>query len=179
MCILETDRLVLRRFTGADWRDLYEYLSNPSVVFYEPYEVFSKEDCQREAERRAQQEAFWAVCLKANQKMIGNVYFKRQEPHALCTWELGYVFNPVYYGHGYATESCRAIIHQSFAQWGAHRIVAMCNHDNTASWKLMERLGMRREAHLRQNIFFKHNLDGTPRWCDTYEYAILADEWPA
>ena len=56
-------------------------------------------------------------------------------------------------------------------------VTAMCNPLNTASWKLMERLGMRREGHLIQNIWFKRDERGEPIWSDTYEYAILADEW--
>jgi RimJ/RimL family protein N-acetyltransferase len=59
----------------------------------------------------------------------------------------------------------------------ARRIVAMCNPENTSSWKLLERLNMRREGHLRKNIYFKHDDLGNPIWNDTYEYALLKDEW--
>lgn len=59
----------------------------------------------------------------------------------------------------------------------AHRILAMCNPLNTASWKLMERLNMRREAHhIKNNWFFKDE-NGSPIWQDTYKYAILKEEW--
>jgi ribosomal-protein-alanine N-acetyltransferase len=53
----------------------------------------------------------------------------------------------------------------------------MCNPINSASWKLMERLGMRREGHFMQKAFFKRDEKGEPMWHDAYEYAILSDEW--
>jgi len=60
----------------------------------------------------------------------------------------------------------------------ARRVVAMCNPLNERSWRLLERLGMRREGHLIQNIYFKTDASGRPLWSDTYEYGLLACEWP-
>lgn len=177
MIILETERLILRRFLEDDWKDLYEYLSQEAVVKYEPYNTFSEEECKKEALKRSQQECFWAVCLKENNKLIGNVYFQQQEPKEFLTWELGYVFNPQYYGQGYATESCKKVIDYGFKVLSARRIVAMCNPKNESSWKLLERLNMRREGHLLKNIYFKCDEQGHPIWNDTFEYAILSEEW--
>ena len=177
MSILETERLKLRRFSPDDWMDLYEYLSLEEVVRFEPYDVFTKEQCQKEAINRSKQKAFWAVCLKDDDKLIGNVYFNQQKPKDFLTWEIGYVFNPSYYGKGYATESCKRILEYGFKRLKARRIVAMCNPENAPSWQLLERLNMRREGHLRKNVYFKYNEKGDPIWNDTYEYAILADEW--
>ena len=179
MSFLETERLFIRRFTPDDWQDLYEYLSRESVVQYEPYSVYSVEMCKQEAKKRSENEAFWAVCLKNSRKLIGNIYFKQQDPQEFLTWELGYVFNPVYYGRGYATESCSKMLDYGFGHLNARRIVAMCNPENTASWRLLERLKMRREGHLRKNIYFKCDSYGNPLWIDTIEYAILKDEWLA
>ncbi len=174
---IESGRLIMRKFCCDDWKDLYEYLSNEDVVRYEPYDVFSEEDCKIEAARRSSDKAFWAVCLKESSKLIGNVYFSRQEPEEFSNWEIGYVFNSRYCGNGYASESCRAIINYGFEKLQVRRVVAMCNPENTRSWKLLERLKMRREGHLRKNIYFKRDEKGEPIWSDTYEYAILADEW--
>ncbi|SHO51738.1 GNAT family N-acetyltransferase [Anaerocolumna xylanovorans] len=173
MKFITTDRLIIRRFTPDDWKDLYEYLSNEKVVFYEPYDVFSEDACKKEAIERAKDEAFWAVCLK-NNKVIGNLYLAKQD---FDTWELGYVFNEKYHNKGYATESGKAIIDFAFNELKARRIVAMCNPLNSSSWKLLERLNMRREGHLLQNIYFKKDENNRPIWVDTYEYAILFDEW--
>jgi len=177
MNILETERLIIRRFAAEDWKDLYEYLSDEEVVKFEPYGVFTEEQCKSESAWRAKQEFFWAVCLKKNNKVIGNIYFNQQEPKELNTWEIGYVFNSNYFGKGYATEACQIFLKSAFEKLKAHRVAAMCNPENTASWRLLERLKMRREGHLHKNIFFKYDNNGMPIWNDTYEYGILAEEY--
>jgi [ribosomal protein S5]-alanine N-acetyltransferase len=177
LLILETDRLIIRKFNEDDWKDLHEYLSQESVVKYEPYGVFSEEACKQEAVNRSQNEAFWAVCLKKENKLIGNIYFKQQEPLQFLTWEIGYVFNPVYYGQGYATESCKRILKYAFEESGVHRIIARCNPENTSSWRLMERLSMRREGFFRKPAFFKKTDEGKPIWHDAYQYSILDEEF--
>lgn len=183
--MLNTDRLVLRRFNKDDWRDLYEYLSDAAVVRHEPYGVFTEEECKQAASSRANQEFFWAVCLKETGKecgkdagkLIGNLYFQQQNPPEFMCWSLGYVFNPRYHGKGYATESCRAIMEYGFQEMHVRRIAAMCNPENTPSWRLLERLGMRREGHLIKHKFFKRDAQDNPLWTDTFLYAILAEEW--
>jgi len=171
---METERLIIRRFCINDWNDLYEYLSQEETVKYEPYELFTEEASKDEALKRSENDSFWAVCLKSSGKLIGNIYLAEQ---AFETWELGYVFNVEFLGYGYATEAARALIDYSFEEKAAHRIVAMCNPLNERSWRLLERLGMRREGTLLQNIYFKKNEQGFPIWQDTYEYAILCTEW--
>ena len=59
----------------------------------------------------------------------------------------------------------------------AHRVVAGCNPANTRSWSLLERLGMRREAHTVRSVAFARDAGGEPMWHDAFRYAILADEW--
>lgn len=180
MSIMETERLIIRRFLPEDWKDLYEYLSIPEVVFYEPYEVYTEEDCKKTALKRyeaKEESSFFAVCLKENNKMIGNLYFSQEEPVEFMTFEIGYVFNPNYYGKGYATEACKRILKYGFEELNAHRIIAGANVNNSASWKLLERLSMRREAHMLQNAFFKRTENGDPIWHDSYHYAILSNEW--
>jgi len=176
---IESERLILRKFTPEDWEDLYEYLSMSEVVLYEPYDIYSKEECVEEAKCRAEEEnnRFWAVCLKYSNKIIGHVYLAQIEPAGFRTWELGYVFNPAFYGHGYATESCRRILQYGFQDQNAHRIVAGVNVKNQRSWQLLDRLSMRKEAHMLQNVFFKKTSDGEPIWNDSYRYAILSTEY--
>ncbi|WP_082238640.1 GNAT family N-acetyltransferase [Niameybacter massiliensis] len=168
------ERVYIRRFRKEDWKDLYDYLSDPEVVKFEPYDIFFEEEAKEEASKRAQHKSFYAVCLKENDKLIGNLYLDQSE---LDTWELGYVFNRKYQGQGYAIESTRALVDYAFTELGARRIIAMCNPDNHASWKLLEKLHMRREGHLKQNIYFKQDAMGNPLWLDTYLYGILKSEW--
>lgn len=171
---ITTKRLLLRAFQPDDWKDLYEYLSDVEVVRYEPYEAYNEEQAKEEAIQRTSDEAFVAVCLRDSGKLIGNLYFSRGD---FDTWELGYVFNKTYHGKGYAFESANALLDYSFCKLGARRIVAMCNPDNISSWKLLDRLHMRREGHLLKNISFKTDTNGDPIWLDTFEYAILKEEW--
>lgn len=172
--MLETQRLILRKFVPEDGPGLYGYLSDPDVVRYEPYEPKNPEDCQQEAERRAGDEAFWAACLKESGKLIGNLYFARREFDA---WEIGYVFHRAYQGKGYAFESARELITYGFKELKVRRIVAMCNPENEKSWRLMERLHMRREGHFLQDVSFRTDDQSNPVWQDTYAYGLLAGEW--
>ncbi len=176
---METSRLSIRRFEPGDWSDLHEYLSRASVLEFEPGGPSSEAECREMAAERSRGDSFWAVCLKPSGKMIGHVYFSRAEPAELSTWELGYIFNPAYSGHGYATEACREILRYGFGELGAHRIFAKCNPKNPPSWKLLERLSMRREGRLRKAAFFRRSDDGEPLWHDAFQYALLAEEWRA
>jgi RimJ/RimL family protein N-acetyltransferase len=177
MIIMETERLVIRNFRPADWEDLYDYLSQKDVLKYEPEDESDQEDCKVKALERSENSIFWAVCLKDSGRMIGHVYFNQTGYYEFLTWEIGYIFNPNYYGKGYATEASKRILQYGFEELGAHRIIAMCNPENSASWKLLERLEMRREGYHKKKAFFKRSEDGQPIWHDAYQYAILEEEW--
>lgn len=170
---LTTERLIIRDFRPQDRHGLHAYLSQAETVRFEPYEVFNEEESRQEALRRSQDANFRAVCLRDSGELIGNLYCAGQD----CgTWEIGYVFNRNYWKQGYAVESAAALLEELF-RVGVHRITAMCNPLNENSWRLLERLHMRREGHLKSNIYFKRDETGRPIWCDTYLYAVLAAEW--
>ena len=173
MGLMETERLVIRRFTPDDYPDLYEYLSQKSVVEFEPYDVFTEEASIQEAIRRSEDSDYWAVCLKENGKLIGNLFLAKRD---FDTWELGYVFNEKYRKKGYATEAARALVDNVFMNHNAHRVTAFCNPLNDSSWRLLERLRFRREGHMLKNVYFKKDQNGEPIWVDTYAYAILTTE---
>lgn len=172
--VLFTDRLILRQFQPEDYLDLHEYLSDPEVVRFEPYETFSLKQSKAEAESRANSQFYWAVCLKDTGKVIGNLYF---HPEEYETFEIGYVFNRFYQKHGYALESCNAFFEYAFQTLHARRIIALCSTENVNSWTLMERLHMRREGCFLQNVAFKKDSDGNPIYFDSYEYAILRQDF--
>jgi RimJ/RimL family protein N-acetyltransferase len=171
--IIETERLQLRRFRADDWADLHAYLSDPEVVRYEPYGVFTAAQCRQEARRRANDGDFWAVTLSETGKMIGNLYLSRQK---FDTWELGFVFNRDYQGCGCATESAAALINYAFTNLETRKVIAMCSTENGNSWRLLERLGLRREGCLRRNVYFKTDERGDPIWFDTYVYGLLRSD---
>ncbi len=86
--------------------------------------------------------------------------------------ELGWVIHPDHTGHGYATEAVRELLRLCFDELHLRRVTADCFADNEASWRLMERVGMRREVHTLQE-----SLHRSGRWLDGLGYALLADEW--
>ncbi|RPI86386.1 MAG: N-acetyltransferase [Chloroflexi bacterium] len=71
------------------------------------------------------------------------------------------------------------LVHFGFTHLGILRVIAHCNPENIVSWKVLEKIGMRREGHLRKNVFFHTAKDGSPIWLDTYEYAILKEDLKA
>lgn len=166
---IETERLILRRFCKSDLQDLYEYLSDEEVVRFEPYKPMDLQEVENTLNWRISTEEMLAVELKASGKMIGNIYLGQRDFEAR---ELGFVFNRQYWGQGYARESCEALIQQAFAT-GVHRIYAECDPENVHSWRLLEKLGFRREGYLRENVYFWKDEQGNPVWKDTLVYAIL------
>lgn len=86
--------------------------------------------------------------------------------------ELGWVVAPEHTGRGYATEAAQALLGICFDDLALHRATALCFADNEASWRLMERIGMRRESH-----WVGDSLHRTRGWLDGLGYAVLADEW--
>lgn len=167
--ITETERLILRRYKKEDLQDLFEYLSDAKVVEYEPYKPMTFSEAKENLEWRIGTEEMIAVELKDSRKMIGNVYLGKREFDSL---EIGYVFNRNFWGNGYAAESCKALIDMALSN-GIHRIYAECDARNERSWKLLEALGFRREAHFRKNVYFWKDENGKPIWKDTYVYAKL------
>ena len=86
--------------------------------------------------------------------------------------ELGWVIDPAHAGQGFATEAARALLRICFEDLGLRRVIAQCFADNVASWRLMEKLRMRRETHS-----VRESLHRSGEWLDGFAYAILAEEW--
>lgn len=162
----------MRRYRESDLQDLYEYLSNPRVVEFEPHKPMTMEEVQGNLTWRISTEEVIAVELKANHKMIGNVYLGKRDFSAM---ELGYVFNEDYWKCGYAQESCEKLIELAFRK-GVHRIYAECDPANQNSWGLLEKMGFVREGHLRKNVFFWKDSEDRPIWKDTFIYSLLNEE---
>ena len=115
---------------------------------------------------------YFAVTLRSTGTLIGvcALLIRYDE---LRHGELLYVLNRPYWGQGYATEAARALLGLGFSELDLHRIYATCRPANVASWRVMEKLGMRREGHLVQHRWMKG------RWQDSLLYAILDHEWQA
>jgi len=171
--VIKTERLLIRKVLPGDWKDLYDYLSLEEIYHFEPGTPCSIDEAKSIAAERACSNSFFAVVLKESDKLIGHLYFHQTQPLEWMSWELGYIFNPNYQSQGYCTEASKALIAFAFCHWNAHRICAYCNPDNHASWKVLEKLGMRREGFFKQKGFFRRDENNQPLWHDCYAYGLL------
>ena len=177
---LRTERLLLRPFTRGDVDAVYAYRRREDVARYLFDVALSREECALAVQQRIGQVAFeaegdkivLAVELAANAALIGEMSLIWRSMDARQA-EVGWIFDPDYQGQGYATEAANAMLDLAFGPGDMHRVAARCDVRNEASWRLMERLGMRREAHFREHGLFKG------RWDEEFIYALLASEWRA
>ena len=176
---LRTERLLLRPYFEEDLDAFYAYMSDPEVLRFEPYLPLDSADTEAELEKRCSDPDFIAVCLPPDEHhpwghLIGHIFFS---PCAFSTWEIGWMLNREYQHLGYAKEAAEAVVGAAFDAGIAHRVIAMCNPENTASERLMQKLGMRREGLLVKNLYFRTDESGNPIWLDTAMYAVLREEW--
>lgn len=167
-----TERLVLRQFKESDYDDLFEYLSQLKDNEFEGYPGITYENGREHLKYRVGSKEFYAIELKQSGKVIGNIYYGNRDFESK---EVGYIINKDYQREGYASEALRAVIENGFAN-GVHRIFAECDPRNTCSWKLLEKVGLEREAHFKQNIYFHKDENGKPKWKDTFVYAVLNED---
>jgi len=173
--ILETQRLILREFTPDDREDIHVYASNPLVVQYTIWGPNTKEDTQdylnRVLEMQNQdprQEYELAVVMKDTEQLIGGCGIYASKP---AQGEIGYCFDPAYWGKGFATEAADRLLEFGFRELGLHRIFATCRPGNLGSAKVMQKLGMKYEGHIREHMWHKG------KWNDSYQYSILENEY--
>jgi RimJ/RimL family protein N-acetyltransferase len=175
---LNTERLLLRTFVDDDFDALYDIQSRPEVTEYLRWDARTREQTRAMLERRMAQTAIAvqgdnlaiAVEHRESGALIGDFNLDLVNGE-LGRAEIGFATNPVYAGHGYATEAGRAVLRLAFEYYGFHRVIGMCNGRNTASMRLMERLGMRREGYFVQSEVLKG------RRVDMASYAVLCQEW--
>ncbi|MXN53330.1 GNAT family N-acetyltransferase [Shinella sp. AETb1-6] len=174
-----TDRLILRKFVQTDFPAFGAYHSRPEVYRYLYADPLQGEALEQtfadvlKAPFEQDGDVFrLAVVRRGDEALLGEVLLKLDSREAL-QGEVGYIFNPDYAGAGYATEAVAAMIDIGFSTFGFHRIFARLDAQNAGSIGVVERLGLRREAHLIENDRF----NGV--WGDEFIYAALAREWKA
>ncbi len=175
---VQTERLWLRPLSEDDTDQLVAYRSSPEVARYVP---FTPMDHTAVIERI---NGVWSPTaitgpaqfltlgaeLKDTQHLIGDVLLAyTSEEHR--SGEVGWVLNPEFQGHGYATEAAEAVLRMGFEELGLHRIMARVDARNEPSLRVCKRLGMRQEAHLVENEWFKGE------WSDEIDFAMLEHEW--
>lgn len=175
---VRTPRLTLRPATAADAEASWRWRQLPEVTRW----ITSAPDHSGfiagfgDPERLSR-----TVMIEREQQPIGDLMISVQDAWAQTEVaerargtqaELGWSLHPDWQGHGYASEAVRAAISLCFGTLGVRRLEASCFAENEASWRLMERVGMRREAHTLAESLHR---DGT--WRDGLTYALLASEW--
>ena len=144
---IETNRLLIRNFNEGDWPAFREvivaYQASDSAK-YEPAWPTSAEEMQSMTKWFAGGDDFLCVALKATGVVIGMLAIERRKAREDHARNLGYIFHPAYYGHGYATEGCRAIMQFVFNELGAEAILTGTNPANEASVRLLMRMGLKR-----------------------------------
>ncbi|WP_083751139.1 GNAT family N-acetyltransferase [Kribbella sp. ALI-6-A] len=177
---VSTERLSLRGYKPDDLDALWAYEQLPQVQHWLGWAPRTRDELRDAMEDKSSNTRHVMVRLAST--VIGHIMVMPRDSWAQMDVtihakgleaELGWMFDPTYGGQGYATEAVRATIGLCFDQLKLRRIHAGCFADNTASWRLMERLGLRREEHSRSTALHR---DGT--WHDGFTYALLREEWP-
>jgi RimJ/RimL family protein N-acetyltransferase len=175
---LRTDRLLLRPFEADDFPAFNAFRSRPDVARYLYWGPETEAEVRAALQKRIASRAIdeegdflgLAIVVRATDELVGDVIlgFMSAE-HRTC--EVGFIVHPDHHGRGYATEAGRRMLAIAFDDLDMHRVCGRTEARNVASARLLEKLGMRREAHFVENEFVKGE------WQSELVYAILDREW--
>lgn len=176
--LVETERLLLRPLGEQDLEAMTVYRGDPEVCRYLPFPPQTVADIRArighllgstslEGERGG---VPVGIVRREDGALIGDLVLFHLDP-VNGSVEIGWVIRPDAMGRGYATEAVRALVDAAFGIYGVRRVVARIDAENTASARLAERVGMRLEARLVENEWYKG------RWGDELDYAVLEREW--
>ncbi|MEV6599583.1 GNAT family protein [Actinoplanes sp. NPDC051346] len=174
--LITTERLVLRRFRLEDVPALARYRSDPEVARYQswrsPYSLDKARYAVQTMVAADPGQPGWfqyAVELPGEAALIGDVGVNLADN--LRQAEIGYTLDPRWQGHGYASEAVRGVLGHLFSVAGLARVSAECDARNTASARLLERVGFTREGLRRQHTWIKNE------WTDDLLYGLLSSDW--
>lgn len=176
---IETRRLLIRPYEEKDLEDILNFSSTTDfwlarTLNWQP----TNEGIKKYWETRRLKEPLsdvdqldLLVEWKEKKQVIGNTNIKvsteGDNKQGSIAWLLGNKFQ----GQGFASEAVKALVTFGFDHLNLHRISARTSRDNIRSWLLMERIGMRREAHFKQSSLVNGE------WQDEFIYAVLDGEW--
>lgn len=175
---IDTDRLILRTFERTDVEGLSAYHALPSMQRY----VFSRTRDTAEVAgalnimrghvslQRPGDTLTLAMVRKGDQQLVGHVSLHWSDATA-GQGEVRFLINPSYAGTGFVTEALAALFDLAFDHFRIHRVFARCDGRNHHSIKLMQKLGLRLEAHYREHALFQGE------WDEELHFAILDREW--
>ncbi|MFL5807146.1 MAG: GNAT family N-acetyltransferase [Roseiflexaceae bacterium] len=173
---LHTQRLALRDFAAEDWFAVHGYAADPEVARYMDWGPNSDAETRAFIERvlvirqaAPRRDFELAITLRADGRLIGGCGIHVSNPRNREGW-IGYILRRDCWGQGYASEAARALLGFGFGALGLHRIYATCDLRNLASARVLEKIGMRHEGHMREHRWQKS------AWRDSLLYAILEHE---
>jgi RimJ/RimL family protein N-acetyltransferase len=177
---LVTERLELRPFRDDDFDAFYAIHGDEAVARWLYNDARTADEVRELLARKIagvalEEEDAWlscAVTLRDGGTVVGDLALHLVSKVHRCG-EIGFVFHPAHQGHGYATEAAAALLPFVFDGLGLHRLIGRTEARNTGSARVLEKLGMRREAHLVENEWVKGE------WQSELVYALLAREWRA
>jgi RimJ/RimL family protein N-acetyltransferase len=173
---IESERLILRRFEDSDVAPFVAYRNDPEVARYQSWDSFDEgEAIAFIREMKSEQpgvpgEWFQFAVEPKKGGLVGDCALQvdGREPYRA---EIGFTLAREHQGKGFASEAVSRLLDYAFDDLGLHRVFAIADCRNKPSWALLERVGMRREGHFLENVWFKGG------WSDEYLYAVLKDEW--
>lgn len=172
-----TERLRLSQLVASDAQAMYEYRSDPEVCRYQSFEPGSLADVEvfiaglrSNVFDTAGSWFQFAIRLQESGTLIGDIgaHFLADNPRQV---EIGFTVAPTFQGQGFGTESVSGLLDYLFVSIQKHRVTASVDPRNGPSMALLTRVGMRKEAHFRQSLWFKGE------WADDMVFGILKSEW--
>jgi RimJ/RimL family protein N-acetyltransferase len=171
---LVTSRLLLREFSASDYEAVHAYAADPEVTRFMDWGPNGPEDTVAflaEVRRAAlvvpRLGYSLAVVVCAAGDLVGAVHLG-ETSRAHRRGEMGYVLAQVHWRMGYATEAATAVLRFGFDEVGFHKITATCDPDNVASARVLEKIGMQYEGHLRRHLLIRG------QWRDRLTFAALS-----
>lgn len=191
---IKTPRLLLRELVEADAAAANSYESDPAVVRYQSHAARSLAESLEYIRRvnlstlehtpRRLFDMAVTLCQQPTApretlpdvppggSLIGRAGLHITDPQSGQA-ELWYILHPAHWGRGYIPEALQGLLRLGFGELGLHRVIIDTDPRNQASIRVAQKLGMRQEAHLVENIFLKGE------WCDSLIFALLDREWRA
>nr|WP_107991825.1 GNAT family protein [Breoghania corrubedonensis] len=185
MKTIQTDRLAIRNFRAGDAEALFAYLREPTASCFFSLKLADLAAAESEVLKRAGDDEYVAVCLQESGQLIGDLFIHPdaawpddpEKPQQPDTVSVGWNFNPLFSGKGYAFEAAQALCSELFTHQSKRRIYAYVEDHNASSRRLCEKLGMRVEGLFLEYVAFQNDSAGNPIYENTMQYAILQHEW--
>lgn len=172
-----SERVYLRELKESDWIDVHQYASQEIASKYQPWGPNSEDETKAfvkqamlDANNNPRTRFAFAIVNKKTEQMIGAGEFNIRDFHNQ-NGEIAYIVNPDYWGMGIATEVAYMLVSFGFTELNMHRIFATCDPRNIGSAKVMEKVGMRKEGRIRDDLLINGG------WRDSLLYSLLKHEW--